>query len=440
MLTNKGSIAPGRWWRLIPIVFITYSLAYLDRANYSFGVASGMAEDLGITSSSASLLGALFFLGYFFFQIPGAHYAEKKSAKNLVFWCLILWGLCATATGLVTDIKWLYAIRFLLGVVESVVMPAMLVLLSHWFTKNERSRANTFLILGNPVTVLWMSIISGYIVKALDWRWMFIIEGLPAVIWAFFWIKLVQSRPKEAKWLSEQEKLALEEELQKEQSNVKPAKNYRSALTSPKVIALALQYFFWSIGVYGFVLWLPSIIKGASNKGIVASGWLSSVPYIFAIIFMILISYLADRSQRRKIFIWSSLLVGAVSFCASFMIGTSNFWFSFAMLVIAGAAMYAPYGAFFAFVAESVPRNAAGAAMALVNSMGALGSFVGAYAVGYLNSSTGSPAASYVFMGGSLLVSVVLTLLVKETRLAHNEKRKEDYKHEYSTGIRPLND
>lgn len=153
----------SRWGRLIPIAFITYSLAYVDRANYSFGAAGGMAHDLNINAAASSLLGALFFLGYFFFQVPAAYYAEKRSVKELIFWSLILWGIFAAATGLLTDIGLLYVDRFLLGVMESVVLPGMLIFLSHWFTKAERSRANTFLILGNPITVLWMSIVSAAI-------------------------------------------------------------------------------------------------------------------------------------------------------------------------------------------------------------------------------------------------------------------------------------
>src|SRR5687768_953393 len=206
-----------RWYHLIPVVFITYSLAYLDRANFSFGVAGGMAKDLNITAGTSSLLGSLFFLGYFFFQIPGAHYAAKKSAKKLIFWSLILWGALAAATGMVSNIGLLIVIRFMLGVVESAVMPAMLILLTRWFTKAERSRANTFLILGNPATILWMSIVSGYLIDSVGWRWMFIIEGLPAIVWAFFWWRLVDDRPADAKWLTEQEKAALEAQMQREQ-------------------------------------------------------------------------------------------------------------------------------------------------------------------------------------------------------------------------------
>ncbi|MFD4929743.1 MFS transporter [Peribacillus butanolivorans] len=413
-----------RWMRLIPLVFITYSLAYLDRANYGFGVAGGMGEDLNITAGVSSFLAALFFLGYFFFQVPGAHYAEKKSAKKLIFWSLILWGGLATLTGMATSVEWLYPIRFMLGVVESAVMPAMLVFLSHWFLKEERSRANTFLILGNPVTVLWMSILSGYLLKAFDWRWLFIIEGLPAVLWAFIWYKLVNDRPKDAKWLTDQEKKNMESVLQEEQAALKPVKDYREAFKSKQVIVLSIQYFTWSIGVYGFVMWLPSIIKKASHMDIVATGWLSSGPYLLAVISMLTLSYFSDKTLNRKTFVWTSLLVGSVAFFGSFMIGTSNFWLSYALLVIAGGAMYAPYGPFFAIIPEILPRNVAGGAMALINSMGALGSFVGAYFVGYLNGLTGGPGASYIFMAGSLLISALLTLTVKKPVVASVKQRE----------------
>lgn len=416
------SIAKKRWLRLIPAVFITYSLAYLDRANYGFGAAAGLAEDLHITPAISSLLGSLFFLGYFFFQIPGAHYAENKSAKKLIFWSLILWGALASLTGMVSDISLLFVIRFLLGVVESAVMPAMLVFLSHWFTNAERSRANTFLILGNPATILWMSIVSGYLLNAFGWRWMFIIEGVPAILWAFIWWKLVNDKPKDAAWLNDREKQLLQEELEKEQQGIKPVKNYGEAFKNKTVILLSLQYALWSIGVYGFVMWLPSIINAAPNMDIVTTGWLSSIPYILAIILMLAASYFSDKLLNRRSFVWPFLLIGAVSFYASYEIGTSNFWLSFLLLVIAGGAMYAPYGPFFAIIPEILPRNVAGGAMALINSMGALGSFAGAYIVGYLNGATGGYGASYIFMAGSLFFSAILTVWAlhkpKKKRLA----------------------
>src|SRR3954463_6686068 len=395
-------LAPSRWVRLIPIAFITYSLAYLDRANFGFAAAGGMAKDLNITPAISSLLGSLFFLGYFFFQVPGALYAANKSAKKLIFWSLILWGFLATATGLVSNVNLLAVIRFMLGIVESAVMPSMLIFLSRWFTKAERSRANTFLILGNPATILWMSVLSGYLINAVGWRWMFIVEGFPAIIWAFLWWRIVDDKPKDARWLTEDEKEALERQLQKEQQGIKPVKNFAKAFKSRIVILLSLQYALWSIGVYGFVMWLPSIIKAAPNMDIVSTGWLSSVPYLLAIIGMLTASYYSDKTLNRKAFVWPFLLIGAIAFYGSYLTGTSNFWLSFVLLVIAGGAMYAPYGPFFAIITEILPKNVAGGAIALINSMGALGSFAGSYLVGYLNATTGGFGASYIFMAGSL--------------------------------------
>jgi sugar phosphate permease len=418
----KEVIAKQRWMRLIPIAFITYSLAYLDRANYGFGAASGLAKDLHITPGTSSLLGSLFFLGYFFFQVPGASYAEKKSAKKLIFWSLILWGLLASATGMINNIKILFVLRFALGVVESAVMPSMLVFLSHWFTKKERSRANTFLILGNPATVLWMSIISGYLVNSVGWRWMFIAEGLPAVIWAFIWWKIVDDKPKDAKWLSDEEKRDFAAQLEKEQEGIAPVKNYGEAFRSKPVILLSAQYFLWSIGVYGFVMWLPSIIKAAPNMSIVETGWLSSVPYILSVVLMLVASYFSDKTLNRSAFVWPFLLIGAIAFYISYAIGTSHFWISFILLVIAGGTMYAPYGPFFAIIPEILPRNVSGGAMALINSMGALGSFAGSYIVGYLNGATGGFSASYIFMAGSLFLSAILTVwAIKAAKKSKNQ-------------------
>ena len=405
-------LAKKRWYRLIPIVFITYSLAYLDRANFGFAAAGGMADDLHITATMSSLLASLFFLGYFFFQIPGTLYAANKSARRLIFWSLIFWGLLAVATGLVSNIKFLIVIRFMLGVVESAVMPSMLVFLSRWFTKVERSRANTFLILGNPVTILWMSILSGYLVHSTGWRMMFILEGMPAIVWAVIWWRLVVDRPGSAKWLTDNEKNDLEEQLQLEQRSIKPVKNYAEAFKSKVVILLCLQYALWSIGVYGFVMWLPSIINSASEQNIVKTGWLASVPYLLAIIGMVWASYFSDKTLNRKAFIWPFLLAGAVAFYSSYLLGSSNFWFSFVLLVIAGGAMYIPYGPFFAAITEILPQNVAGGAIALINSFGALGSFAGAYLVGYLNGITGGYGASYIFMAGSLFISALITIVV----------------------------
>ncbi|NDL65849.1 MFS transporter [Acerihabitans arboris] len=411
MLNKK--LAVRRWWYLMPIIFITYSLAYLDRANFGFAAASGIQQDLGITKGVSSLIGALFFLGYFFFQVPGAIYAVKRSVRKLIFFSLILWGICAAATGYVSNIPMLLAIRFTLGVVEAAVMPAMLIYISNWFTKDERSRANTFLILGNPVTVLWMSIVSGYLINAYGWREMFIFEGLPAVIWAVCWWVLVRDKPSQASWLTEQEKADLQAAMDREQQNIKPVRNYGEALRSRNVIMLCSVHALWSVGVYGFMMWMPSIIKSAAAVDIVAVGWLSALPYFAAIVTMLVVSWLSDKMQNRKVFIWPLLLIASATFFMSYMIGNEHFWWSYALLVVAAACMYAPYGPFFALIPELLPKNVSGVSMGLINSVGALGAFIGAWLVGYLNGLTGNPSISYGFMSSALLISVIIMFNVR---------------------------
>jgi sugar phosphate permease len=325
---------------------------------------------------------------------------------------LILWGILATATGLIHNIKILMLVRFMLGAVEGAVLPALLLLLSRWFTKTERSKANTFLIFGNPVTILWMSVVSGYLINSFGWRWMFIWEGLPAILWAFCWRGLVNDKPANAKWLKKTEKELLESALQKEQQAINPVKNYLAAFKSKTVILLCAQYALWSIGVYGFVMWLPSIIKAAPQMSIIKTGWLSSVPYVFAIIGMLSASYFSDKTLNRKAFVWPFLLIAALAFYGSYLAGTGNFWISFVLLVIAGTAMYAPYGPFFAIITEILPVNVTAGAIALINSLGALGSFAGSYIVGYLNGTTGGFSASYIFMASSLFLSAILTAMI----------------------------
>jgi sugar phosphate permease len=177
-------------------------------------------------------------------------------------------------------------------------------------------------------------------------------------------------------------------------------------------MALSAQYFLWSIGVYGFVIWLPSILR-TRDMGMTELGFLSAVPYLAAVIAEVSIATWSDFSRRRMALVWPCLALAAAAFYGSYLLGSAHFWASFVLLTIAGAMMYAPYGPYFAFLAERLPRNVAGGAIALINSMGALGSFVGAYGVGRLNAITGSPGASYVMMAAALIVSAVITSLLR---------------------------
>ncbi len=402
-----------RWLFLLPIVFITYSLAYLDRANYGFGAAAGLAQTLHISDSDAALLGALFFLGYFLFQVPGAAYAQRKSARRLVFVALLSWGTLAALTGVIR-VFWLLAIdRLLLGVAESFIFPALLILLTNWFTRSERSRANAFLILGNPITMLWMSAVTGWLIKMMGWQMTFILEGIPSILWAFVWFAVVRDRPRNISWLSDASCAHLNLQLEQEQKSLPRMRNLLAACRIPGVLVLCLQYFSWSIGVYGFVLWLPTILKTGMRQGIETVGFLSVAPYLLAVTLMLLVAQFSDRSLNRKHFVWPFLLLSGLGLFGSYVVAGHNFWFAYAFLILAGGAMYAPYGPFFAIMPEMLPANVAGEVMALVNSFGALGGFFGAWLVGVLEAVTGNSRAGFLFMSASLLLSGVLILLLR---------------------------
>ncbi|MEU0513588.1 MFS transporter [Amycolatopsis sp. NPDC006125] len=412
---------PGRqrWLRLIPIVFVTYSLAYLDRSNFSIAAAGGMSEDLGITSSTSGLIAASFFAGYFLLQVPGVLYADRRSVRDLIFWSVLAWGTLATLQGLLSSVPLLIVVRFLLGAVEAAVLPALVVLLARWFTKAERGRANAFLILGNPVTVMWLSAASGYLIEATSWRGMFIIEGVPALIWAFYFRAQVRDRPADAPWLAPAEREAVDTAIAAEQAELASTADttgvhpLREALRTPAVLVLSAQYLLWSIGVYGFVFWLPSIVKAGSSAGIGATGLLSAVPYAFAVVAMLLNSRRSDRTSRRIRYVWPWLLGGAVTFYGSYLAGHDAFWLSFPLLVLAGIAMYAPYGPFFAMIPELLPRRTAGVAVALVNAAGALGGFLGTYLVGWLRTATGTDAAAFLMLAGTMAASALVLLAVR---------------------------
>ncbi|MGW8681920.1 MFS transporter [Streptomyces sp. NPDC055817] len=414
--STGGFWSSTRARHLIPVAFITYSLAYLDKSNYAIASAGGMADELHLSAGLDSLIAASFFLGYFFFQIPGTIYAEQRSARRLVAWSTVLWGLLAVVQGLLSSPGQLIAVRFALGVVEGAVLPSMVMLLSRWFTHGERGRANTLLILGNPVTVMWLSALSGWLVSVTDWRVMFIVEGVPSVVWGLFCLRLIKDRPEDARWVAPAEL----EVLREDRTSVPAAsgnlrEEYGKVLRSRPVLLMAVQYFFWSFGMYGFIFWLPSIVKKGSGEGIGATGLLTAVPYAFAVVAMLLNSRLSDRSGRRKAAVWPWLAAGGLALFGSYAAG-SHFPVALALLVVAGLCLYAPYGPYFALVSTLAPAGVSGAAVAMVNSLGALGSFAGTYLVGWVRGTSLGDAGAFAFMAAGALVSAVLMLAVHEPR------------------------
>jgi sugar phosphate permease len=406
---------------LLPIFFITYSLAYLDRSNFGFGAAAGMARTLHITGGQLAWLSAMFFVGYFFFQIPGMLLARRVSATRVVFVSLIIWGVLAALTGVLRSFTLLCIDRLLIGIAESVTFPAMLLLLTRWFPRSERSRANSVLLLGNPVTVTWMSLLTGFLIERLGWQHTFILEGLPAIAWSIVWIATVRDSPTEAGWLDRDAAVELEATITQQQSGPDLAREASAKLISVlmqrDVLLLSAQYIFWSLGVYGLVLWLPAIIHQASAQSIGRTGLLNAVPYFIAVVAEIVIGVIADRTGKTDALVWPFLLLSGFAMAGSFLFAPFGFLPAFLCLIIACGTMYAPYPPFFSIIPDRVPRQHAGEVFALVNSCGALGGFLGTYFVGWLRSFTHTDRAGEFLMALALVLSAVLTLLLPKRKM-----------------------
>jgi len=410
MTPSNESDLRKRWTRVLPAVFITYSLAYLDRANYGFGAAAGLAQTLHISGYQSNLLGALFFLGYFVPQVPGVILVQRYSARLLIFLALMAWGAFAALTGVIRSYWMLAADRMLLGVAESFVFPALLIVLTRWFTRAERSRANSLMILANPVTVLWMSAVTGFLIRARGWQQAFILEGIVAVVWGGFWLALMRDHPSQVRWLSGEAQASLDAALEGEQRQLPQFENFWLAFRERNVLRLCANYFFWSLGIYGFVLWLPVVIRNATKAGMGTTGLVAAVPYLVAVVVMMVVSHLSDRQGQRRKFVWPTLMLGGVALAGSYLAVDRSFVVAYACLVVSATCMYVPYGPFWAMVPELLPRNVAGETMALINCLGALGGFFGVWLVGVLQTWTGGPGAGFLLMAGSLILAGVFLL------------------------------
>jgi nitrate/nitrite transporter NarK len=206
----------------------------------------------------------------------------------------------------------------------------------------------------------------------------------------------------------------LGQQLEREQWLIPKIANVKSALRNPGVIWLCVQYFFWSVGVYGFVLWLPTVIENGAARGIAITGLLSGVPYLLAIFLMLLVAHYSDRSFRRKRFVWPFLVIAGAALFGSYVTAAHSFWWAYAFLILAGSTMYAPYGPFFAIMPEMLPKNVAGEVTALINSCGAFGGFIGTWCVGLLQAYTGNSRAGFLLMSISLILAGVIILSLRD--------------------------
>ncbi|WP_062238459.1 MFS transporter [Fictibacillus sp. FJAT-27399] len=417
-------MASAKWGKIIPVAFIMYMLAYMDRINIGV-LMPNIQKDLDISSSAAGDIAGIFFVGYLILQIPGGILATKWSAKKFIFILMILWGLAAMATGFVQTEGQLKFVRFLLGVAEGGVWPAVLVLLANWFTLKERARANAFWMACLPVSAMLMAPLSGLLLKHFDWKTVLILEGVPPLIWAFVWYAMVKDKPSEAKWMSDQERNELTAELQNEQKGAVKSSGYGAAFKNMTVWGLVVMYFFWMTGFYGYTLWVPSVVS-TFTKDSAVMGWLTAIPFTFALVGMVLNSYWSDRRMNRVQHVVIPLLIGAAAMVAGQFVESPAL--QMILLSITAIGVYAPYGPLWAIPTAIIPAGIVGAALGLQNAIGNLGGYNGPKFVGLFKDLTGSFHAGFYFLAASLVLAAIITLIlgrsIQASQKASSDKPK----------------
>lgn len=416
---KKDFIPAQRWIRVLPPIMIACIVSYMDRVNISFSIAGGMLSSLDMTASMAGLAGGVFFVGYMLLQIPAGQISSFGNGKKFIAWSLVAWFIISVLTGLVTNRYELLALRFLLGVAEGGMLPVMLSIISNWFPDHERGRANAIMILFVPIAGMLTAPLSGSIISFLNWRWLYIIEGCFCIPGLIYWLFAVDNRPSEAKWLSAEEKNYLISTIEKERAIHKLEDEHTNVSFSQvfkKDIFWKLIFinFFYQTGVYGYTLWLPSILKTLTHASIENVGFLSTVPFIGMMIGMILVSYLSDKTGRRRIFVVIPLAVFAVCLLMS-VYYQHNVVVAYIFLVGCGVCLQAPAGVFWTIPTMAFPAEIAGGARGAINALGNLGGFCGPFIVGYLIQHY-TENSGILCLSGALVIATALVFTLPKTK------------------------
>jgi MFS transporter, ACS family, tartrate transporter len=418
--------------RLIPFLFVLYVVAMIDRINIGFAALT-MNKDLGLNSQQYSIAAGIFFIGYFLFEVPSNLMLHKIGARIWIARILLSWGFVASLTGLVRSAHQLYAARVLLGFAEAGYYPGIVLYLTYWFRQREQARVLALFLTGFAVNSIVGAPISGFILDhahwlgVASWRWLFILEGLPAIALGFLTYQVLPNRPNEAKFLTGEEREWLQAELERE-DQLKLERGRQSALegmTNPRVWHLVAIYFAMMIGSYTLSFFAPQLVKSLSkdySNSLV--GYLVMIPYLAALAGMIFVGRSSDRRMERRYHAAICLLVGGIGFLSLGWIHSP--FVTVALLSLLAVGYCSSLGPFWAMPSEFLTGFSAASGIALINATGNLGGFAGTAVVGFISQKTGSLAGGLAFAGICMLLSAALVLLLPRTSGLQKGKRMGD--------------
>jgi len=407
-------------WRLVTFLFLLYIVAYLDRINLGFA-ALQMQQQLGFTDAVYGFGAGVFFAGYFLFQVPSNLVLERVGARRWIAVLMILWGIISASMASVTSVRSFYALRFLLGAAEAGFFPGVILYLKNWFPARARARTVARFMTAAPLSGVVGGPLSGALLglhhKAglAGWQWMFLLEGIPAIVLgAVVWAYLVD-RPALAHWLTEEQREWLQQTLLAE-ANASPESesNALAAFRMGRIWILALVYFGVNTVSYGVSMWLPNLIKSLGGMSNFTIGVLSAIPYVAAAITMVFVGLSSDRSGERRWHAAVPAFAGALAIGLAG--GTTSLATAVALVSVAVVGVFSMMGPFWAMPTALLSATTAAAGIAFINSVGNLGGFFGPYIIGLVRTSTGQFRGGLLVVAGALAMSGALVLTVKLSR------------------------
>jgi ACS family tartrate transporter-like MFS transporter len=407
--------------RLVPFLFVLYVLNYIDRVNISYA-ALNMTDELGFSNAVFGFGAGIFFIGYFLLQIPATLLIETWSARSFIGGSLLLWGAVATMTGFVQNAQQFYWIRFALGAAEAGFFPGVIVYLTHWYRYEDRGKAVAMFMAAIPMSNMVSALMASVLIRITwlgysGWRWLLILEGFPTVIAGIVTFFYLDDRPADARWLPDDERRFITGELERERDAKKARQTLTpwQALRNPQVVLLALVYFCYITNSTGLGTWLPKIVQRISGLSTTQVILVSAIPWLAAIPVMLITAWHSDRTRERRWHTALPILIVGVALLFSIWAG-NHLVLAITAFSAATMALYSFPSPFWALPTIFLGGPAAAASIALINSVGNLGGFLGPYAIGFLTDLTGGYDAGVYYLVATGIFGGLLVLSLRSAR------------------------